>query len=220
MHDETARLVSASHALRDTLAQAGAESARGELTGDEPPAMLDRLSALPGRAAFETELARATAAAAESGQAPAVLVFDADRFGELNDTHGFRLADRVLNGLAGVLAELMPPPAFLSRQAGQRFAVLLPSADAAASAAAAERIRQTIEKTSFAAEGRMIRLTLSAAVTRACTGESPEAALQRCEAALTETKRSGRNRTYTFENDAPFPVAPASLSLDERTVDI
>ena len=88
----------------------------------------DTLTDLPNRALF---LARVHEALDGGGPgAPrrslAVLVFDLDRFKEINDTLGHQSGDGVLRSVALRLREAVPQGATLARTGGDEFAVLLP----------------------------------------------------------------------------------------------
>lgn len=218
MYGETTKLISANHNLRDTLVHAAAEC---QQSGEgQTVELVDPLTGLPNRAALDAEIARALGEPMKAGRSPAVVLLDVDAFGAINDTHGFRVSDRVLKGIAESLAELAPQPALAARYAGQRFAVLLRDTDLLAAASAAERIRQGVEKICFETDGRSIRLTLSAGAAVGRPGDDASTLLARASAAMAESKRSGRNRTYASESEQPIPIAPPSLTLDERTIKI
>lgn len=216
---ETTKLISANYNLRDTLVHAAAAECQQPSDG-QAGELVDPLTGLPNRAALDAEMGRALSEAAEPGRPPAVVLLDVDAFSKINDSHGFRVADRVLKGLAGSLAELAPQPAFVARHAGQQFAILLRDSDLLAAAAAAERVRQGVEKTCFETDGHSIRLTLSAGVAVGQPGDDASTLLARAGAAMAESKRSGRNRTYASESEQPIPIVPPSLALDERTIRI
>jgi len=216
--EETTKLISANHNLRDTLVHAAAECQQP--SDGQAGELVDPLTGLPNRAALDAEITRALGDAMEPGRSPAVVLLDVDAFGAINDSHGFRVSDRVLKGIAESLAELAPQPAFAARHAGQRFAILLRDTDLLAAAAAAERIRQGVEKTCFETDGHSIRLTLSAGAAVGQPGDDAGALLARAGAAMAESKRAGRNRTYALESEQPIPVVPPSLALDERTIRI
>ena len=71
----------------------------------------------------------------------------------------------------------------------------MPGTGEADAMAAAERLREAIEKLPFACNGRPHRLTISIGI--ACSGggvTSPALLMQLADAALYEAKRRGRNR--------------------------
>lgn len=220
MCGETTKLISANHNLRDTLVHAAAAAECQQPSDGQAGELVDPLTGLPNRAALDAEMGRALSEAAEPGRSPAVVLLDVDAFSKINDSHGFRVSDRVLKGIAESLAELAPQPAFAARHAGQRFAILLRDTDLLAAAAAAERIRQGVEKTCFETDGHSIRLTLSAGAAVGQPGDDASALLARAGAAMAESKRAGRNRTYALESEQPIPIVPPSLALDERTIRI
>ena len=89
----------------------------------ERQAMTDALTGLPNR----KRLAERTAEALEEdGPGPALLLFDLDRFKEVNDTLGHHVGDRLLVLVGCRLTEAVRPEDTVARLGGDEFAVLLP----------------------------------------------------------------------------------------------
>jgi diguanylate cyclase (GGDEF)-like protein/PAS domain S-box-containing protein len=86
-------------------------------------AMHDPLTALPNRAYFLEQLAKARLDF-ELGDDFAVLCLDLDRFKEVNDTYGHSAGDLLLQTVAERLKALLGSTAFVARMAGDEFAVL------------------------------------------------------------------------------------------------
>jgi diguanylate cyclase (GGDEF)-like protein len=91
----------------------------------ERQAMTDALTGLPNR----KRLAERTAAALEGGDAPgpSLLLFDLDRFKEVNDTLGHHVGDRLLEVVGSRLTAAVRPGDTVARLGGDEFAVLLPA---------------------------------------------------------------------------------------------
>jgi diguanylate cyclase (GGDEF)-like protein len=81
----------------------------------------------------------------------------------------------------------------LGRLGGEEFLALLPDADAAAAATAAEKLRAEVAALSVEHEGRALAVTISAGWA-AWEEESPDELLRRADDALYEAKRAGRDR--------------------------
>jgi diguanylate cyclase (GGDEF)-like protein len=91
----------------------------------ERQAMTDALTGLPNR----KRLAERTAAALEDDDAagPSLLLFDLDRFKEVNDTLGHHVGDRLLEVVGSRLTAAVRPGDTVARLGGDEFAVLLPA---------------------------------------------------------------------------------------------
>ncbi|MGK2950417.1 MAG: diguanylate cyclase domain-containing protein, partial [Acidimicrobiales bacterium] len=89
-------------------------------------AMHDDLTGLPNRACFYDRTAEALIVARAEGAKTAVLLFDLDRFKEINDTLGHRYGDRVLRAIGPRIADLLGPEEVLARLGGDEFCVLMP----------------------------------------------------------------------------------------------
>ncbi len=104
-------------------------------------AMSDALTGLPNRAAFadrlEREMAQALAAATQVG----LIVFDLDRFKEINDVRGHAAGDEVLRAVARRVSSVLHAHAFAARLGGDEFAAILPYQDAETLRAFIERLR-------------------------------------------------------------------------------
>lgn len=101
----------------------------------------DRLTGLPNRLQFRDEVIRAIA----HGQLLAVVMLDLDRFKHVNDVLGYASGDRLLQGVAGRLQQVVRPGDLVSRLGGDEFALLLPGADAAQAQAVTARIGAAFE---------------------------------------------------------------------------
>jgi diguanylate cyclase (GGDEF)-like protein len=145
--------------------------------------MLDRLTA---------ELAFA-----RRHQVPLALsMLDIDHFKNVNDTWGHLAGDHVLAKVASTVQAVLRTEDIFARYGGEEFAFLCRSATPVDAGIVAERIRATVEKTSFAHEGRPISLTVSLGVTGYPTvpANTPAELVGAADAALYEAKRTGRNR--------------------------
>lgn len=183
--------------IRDSLSQAEQRSKTDTLTG------------LPNRRAIDEFFRSAQIAAMEKGEPLSVLLIDIDHFKTFNDRFGHGVGDQVLRLMANVLRERVRDTDLPARYGGEELVAILPGAELAACEALAERIRRAI------AECRITRrstgehlpgITVSIGVGQFRLGESMADLIERCDRALYQAKRTGRNRVVT-ENELDCELA-------------
>ncbi len=123
-----------------------------------------------------------------------LVMFDLDRFKQLNDERGHLVGDRFLREVGMLLSDALRPTDVVARYGGEEFVILLPNTGKGEAGAVAERIRMR-----FASREPSMpdapRVTISAGV-----ASYPDDGCKRTElmvnvdAALYEAKRLGRNR--------------------------
>jgi diguanylate cyclase (GGDEF)-like protein len=135
-----------------------------------------------------------------------VLLLDLDDFKRVNDTHGHKTGDRVLQKVGETLRASLRGTDLAGRFGGEEFLVVLPQTGLEGSCALAERIRQAIAAgTVEVGSGPPISVTVSigAAVLAGAT-QTAEQLLEAADAALYAAKAAGRDRVVAA------PVAPRS----------
>jgi diguanylate cyclase (GGDEF)-like protein len=138
----------------------------------------------------------------------ALLLFDLDRFKEVNDTAGYQAGDRVLKSFCDLVAASMRPGDLFGRLGGEEFACLVASVTMAQAPHTAERLRREFEAMRIAGvEGNA---TVSVGVAMASeAGRSLPALLAIADRALYRAKADGRNRV------APAPLVLVDISAGE-----
>jgi diguanylate cyclase len=171
--------------IKDSLKQAEEHSNTDALTG------------LANRRSIEAFLRSAQMAAMEAGTPLSILMIDIDDFKKFNDSFGHQVGDHVLRLVGKVLAESVRDCDLAARYGGEELMAILPGAPLEACADAAERIRRRIS------EARLTRrttgeeissVTVSIGVAQFRMGESADGMIERCDRALYQAKRAGRNR--------------------------
>jgi diguanylate cyclase (GGDEF)-like protein len=170
-------------------------------------ATTDAVTGIANNRAFRERLELEAVAAERHGRPLSVVVFDVDRFKQINDTFGHQTGDRILAEAARVLAQQARRHELVARLGGEEFGWILPDTDTAGAFAAAERARVAVERHDFADAGR---ITVSAGVGSLDVGRGPESLMRLADDALYRAKAAGRNRT-----DAAH-ARPGGASLSSR----
>jgi diguanylate cyclase (GGDEF)-like protein len=157
-------------------------------------ANVDVLTGLPNRGGFDRALADEIAIAARNGSGPALIVLNLDRFHAINDMHGYRAGDEVLQHIVKSWLPLLGRHDTLTRPDGDRFAVLLPHTTEQRAVGLADHLRVTIS------------MGCSAGVTSWQSGDSASLLVSRAEVALYRAKLTGGNRTV-LESSGRAPLA-------------
>lgn len=164
--------------------------------------MLDNLTKVKNRRAFDDDMRKEVARAHRSGEALSCLFIDADFFKKINDTYGHQTGDETLRQLASWVKAQLRESDHLARYGGEEFAVLLPNCDEALACQIAERIRQSVEQQQVVAEGASFGITLSIGVTTFDPREYDDlpheqaikSLLGHADAGVYAAKEGGRNR--------------------------
>jgi diguanylate cyclase (GGDEF)-like protein len=162
----------------------------------ESQAATDSLTGLANRRRFDDALDSEFRRASRDHLPLSLLVFDLDRFKNLNDNHGHPVGDEVLQRVAGIVSGFAQRAGdVIARIGGEEFALLLPKTPLPAAAAIADKLKQEVAACPM--PPGVAKVTVSVGV---CTldqhgpGITP-AVLMRCaDDALYAAKRSGRNR--------------------------
>lgn len=124
-----------------------------------------------------------------------VIVFDIDFFKKINDGYGHPGGDYVLKALCHIVAsKLIRSHDYFARYGGEEFVLILSGAPQKNALEIAERVRTTIQNAEFNFEGKKIPVTISLGVATRKDENDWDALFNRADAALYQSKQSGRNR--------------------------
>lgn len=163
----------------------------------EQRAVLDPLTGLRNRRAFERQIEAFVAKQKERAQVePVTLVYaDLDRFKSVNDGLGHAAGDSALRHIAIVLQKQIRDRDLVARIGGEEFAVWLPGTPLAEGMEVAERIRRAVESEAWHWNGSRYPLTVSCGVAAYPESVTDVNNLRgTADAALFRAKREGRNR--------------------------
>jgi diguanylate cyclase (GGDEF)-like protein len=179
--------------LEAIAGQAGIAIENAQLFGEvQRLATTDPLTGIANRRSF---LERAEVVFLAGVRPVSAVMFDADHFKQVNDTHGHLVGDAVLAEVASRMTRCVGPGAIVGRFGGEEFAVLLPGLDAVGARAAAECIRAAIAAAPVPTERGTISLTVSVGhATRTAPGGTVSELLRAADDHLLDAKRAGRNQ--------------------------
>ena len=161
-------------------------------------AATDALTSLGNRKAFDAALERAVSHGERTGEPVTLAVVDIDHFKRFNDTWGHQTGDQVLRYVASVLAHTCAgPPRFAARYGGEEFAMIFPGETAGSVQSALQSVIEEIGT-------RVLRrrstnedlgsITVSIGLAERNGMESAADLVERADAALYASKRTGRNK--------------------------
>jgi diguanylate cyclase len=184
---------------------------RDSLKAAEQRSNTDALTGLANRRALEEFFRSAQIVAMEKGEPLSILMVDIDHFKKFNDSYGHQVGDQVLRLVAKILQDNVREDDLAARYGGEELIAVLPGVDLDACAAVAERIRRRVSDarlTRRVTGEELASVTVSIGVAQFRMAESAEAMVERCDRALYQAKRLGRNRTVK-EDDADGEVVAA-----------
>jgi diguanylate cyclase (GGDEF)-like protein len=120
---------------------------------------------------------------------------DIDFFKNVNDKHGHDVGDQVIKRFSTLIERSLRKVDLLARIGGEEFAVILPQTSAEGAKTLLERIRKTVEDSTFEP-----RITCSIGVAESRL-KADDLLFKCADKALYDAKESGRNRVcvYVYE---------------------
>jgi two-component system cell cycle response regulator len=209
--DESEFLLRASNNIRRKLYQ---DRLRTDVSSALQLAVIDPLTRLYNRRYLISHL---DSLCADTRNDFAVLMLDVDNFKAINDRHGHRVGDIVLQRVADILRANLRDCDMVARYGGEEFVVVVGlTSDQCRAAAIAEKLRQAIEQLRVAIPPGIgtVHVTISIGLAVADGFASAGMLIEQADEALYEAKRGGRNRvvvSYRGLDVAPKISTEASL---------
>jgi two-component system, cell cycle response regulator len=158
---------------------------------------LDALTGVANRKQLEQRLDAELAFAVRHDAPLSVILVDVDHFKRVNDEHGHLAGDAVLKNVAATLSRGVRTEDVIARYGGEEFLTIARGIGKDEATVMAERLRQLVNASSTAFDGREIRVTVSAGVASlTCCGPRRDKVtlLGLADARLYRAKQGGRNR--------------------------
>jgi diguanylate cyclase (GGDEF)-like protein len=154
----------------------------------------DTLTEIPNRALFNDRVAAQLA----GGQPFHVALLDLDDFKVINDRLGHGTGDALLKVVSRRLHERLRPADTVARLGGDEFTLLLSGRTADETAALLRELVDAVQQPVLL-QGQDMVVRISAGVTTAQDGDTPEELIRRADVAMYSAKQVGGGRTTWFD---------------------
>ncbi len=176
--------------------------------------LVDPLTGIANRRAFLNEAAALFRRQVSDREPLALMLFDLDRFKQINDRFGHALGDRALRVFAQSTSKTLGADNLFGRIGGEEFAALLPAGDIGEAFAIADRVRRNFEAAAARLGDSELKPTVSVGLTLALDAEIEiDKLLDVADAALYRAKAEGRNRVevseVVVESETPTRIVSA-----------
>ena len=167
-------------------------------------ALVDALTQLGNRRAFDLELPTQIEIARRQGTPLSIMVLDIDFFKSVNDRYGHLIGDDVLKMLSQRLLANMRFYDTPFRYGGEEFVITLSSTDLSEGSAIAERLRQSIAQKPFevnhgidTSDPLLLTVSIGLSQLRPEDDQQGRSFLHRADQNLLQAKATGRNRVMS-----------------------
>lgn len=160
--------------------------------------LIDQLTGLRNRYGMLSDLLNEQQRAVREDGNCSIAIVDIDHFKSINDNHGHKAGDLLLQQLAQLLASSLRPYDHIYRYGGEEFIICLPGTGMEEAKAILERMRQDISTLDFVVDGTVIPVTASFGLSPVGRGNI-EDYIEHADEALYVAKAAGRNRVEAYQ---------------------
>ncbi len=203
MQEQYKRLLDAERAQRELLSQELAQttaSSKEALEKERVLSQTDGLTGLFNRRYFDKRLAERLVPALNGGSMLAMILFDLDKFKNVNDTYGHAGGDETLKEFARVLRGSGRDQDVVARFGGEEFAMLIAGNSIQGARVVAARVIERVHERVRA--GALLTTTSGGIAICPADGTTASELIQAADRALYAAKRTGRDRIL-YVGDIP-----------------
>jgi diguanylate cyclase len=209
--EATRQMQRSNAALQRTLDTSRAEiwALQRDLDEVRRESLLDPLTKVYNRRAFDDGLLRAIDHAIETGKPLCLMLLDIDQFKRFNDMWGHQTGDQVLRLVAMTLKSNIKGKDTAARYGGEEFAAILPDTSLESGVKVADNVRRAIQAKELlrrSTNEKLGRVTASFGVAQFRAGDTPASLIDRADRCLYAGKGGGRNSVvgeHELTDEAP-----------------
>ena len=165
----------------------------------ESVANIDSLTQVANRKSFESELSKEIMRANRYLHPLSLVMFDLDKFKEINDKHGHKVGDNILCSISKLVAENIRDVDLFARWGGDEFVIIFPELSQKQAHQSSEKLRKIISEYK---KINKLSVTCSFGVAQYKDGDSINSLFQRVDKQLYTSKKLGRNQVYSETTEA------------------
>lgn len=189
---------------------------RGAIVRQRRQAAVDPLTGALNRRAFQEAAERERLRSIRDGTPLSIGYLDIDRFKAVNDRHGHRAGDRILQALASTVNTSIRGSDLLARIGGDEFVLLLPATDARDAVSALQRVQARLRSADWGVEGP-VEVSIGVATYRVPPTDV-DAMVDEADTMMYRAKGLGGDRTVGAVIAGPW-VAPTPGPTVEVRID-
>jgi diguanylate cyclase len=196
----TAEMKSSAEALQHQVTASQTEIAklRQDLDRARGEARMDPLTGILNRKGFDERIKSLLEQPVSTARQHCLVMLDIDHFKKVNDAHGHVMGDRVIQGIGEILRHVInDDQQAAARYGGEEFAIVLPHSTLDHATKMAEQVRlraKAMKIRNRNTKDVLFTVTISGGVAALKEGDDATALIARADAALYESKKSGRDR--------------------------
>jgi len=162
----------------------------------------DPLTSVYNRRYFENKVAEKIKNAHIKNSSFAILMIDADKFKDINDTYGHKIGDKILIELASVCERNLRQEDVVARYGGEEFVVFVDNVDKDTAITVANRLKKAICDVVVYSDDK-IPVSVSASIGVAISGISDNVSvmIKMADDAMYLAKQNGRNRVEMYDRE-------------------
>jgi len=204
----TVDVIQASEQIKEHLEESTSKSEKlqQELDRAQHEILIDPLTSLYNRKAFDNKISAFIKAYKDEGKIFSLVMIDIDYFKKFNDQHGHLLGDQVLKLMGRLLSKEVKGKDFVGRYGGEEFFILMEDASLYNAFIVADKIRNSLASVQFkyVETGQVLgKITISAGVAAMRDNDTAESLIKRADDAMYLAKQTGRNNVKS-EMDMPL----------------